>query len=779
MRCYRALVLCLALSAGASRAVAQSDEPFDKPPPAAKPVVDTFRRDIQPFVQKYCVGCHGSKKPSGGLDLTAFKDTAGVVKERDTWETIKERLSAREMPPKNKQQPQPHETKIVVSWVDTELARAAAAVPKSPGRVTLRRLNRDEYNRTIRDLVGIDFRPADDFPTDDVGHGFDNIGDVLSLPPILLEKYLNAAENIVNRVFAGEPVPPTAKKIEVSELHTSAANTELIDVRFEKARWLASAGDVFAKYQVPRDGEVIFRIRLAPRNIKEKESLRLAFRVDDREVRTLPFRSQNNNPNILETRVTVTAGLHRFGVALLNPEDSDKPIRERRGIAVSWVEVIDPPLPPTRHAYGRIMIGNAQDESNARARQILAQFSTRAWRRPVTRAETDRLVQLFAAAKSSGEPFERAVAVAMQAVLVSPNFLFRVEPNRSADRDDHSYPLNNWEIASRLSYFLWSTMPDDELFKLAEQGKLTDPLVRAAQVQRMLKDAKSYALAENFAGQWLNLRLLATVQPARRDYPGFDEALRVAMRKETELFFHALLTENRSVLDILSADFTYLNERLARHYGIGDVRGDQFRRVQLPDASRGGVLTQASILTLTSNPTRTSPVKRGKWILENILGAPPPPPPPDVPDLEETKEAAAKGTMRERMEQHRANPNCATCHERMDTLGFGFENFDGIGVWRSKDGRFTIDPAGVMPDGKKFASPTELKKILKETKAAEFRRCLAEKLLTYALGRGAEPADRPAIDAICRTVAADGNRMQRLVLEIVQSDAFVRRTVKK
>ena len=770
------LVLALPFLAGCV------EEP-DKPAPAekapAKPQADTYARDVQPFLQKYCITCHNAKKQAGGIDFTEFKDTASVVAERETWETARNRLAAREMPPKDARQPAADESAKIVAWIDREMARAIAAMPKSPGRVTLRRLNRDEYNRTIRDLVGIDFHPADDFPTDDVGHGFDNIGDVLSLPPILLEKYLNAAERIVQRIFDGEPVAPQTTKFGTNELKTTAKETEIIDVRFEKAHWLAVKGSVYAEYDVPRDGEVTFRVRVAPRNLKERDAVRLSFQVDDKEIRSMPFRSQNNNPNILETVATVKAGRHRFGVALVNPEDGDKPLRERKGVAVSGVVVIDPPLSPIRAAYDRILFGDAKDESRERARRILAEFSKRAWRRPVTRAEVERLLKLFDTARQNKESFERSVGVSLQAILVSPHFLFRVEPNRAPDRDDGSYPLNDWEIASRLSYFLWSSMPDDELFRLAEKGRLSDPAVRAAQVERMLKDPKAYALAENFAGQWLNLRVLATIQPARRDFPGFDEALRVAMRKETEMFFHAVLSENRSVLDFLDADFTFVNERLAKHYEIKGVEGQEFRRVKLGDANRGGVLTHASVLTLTSNPTRTSPVKRGKWILENILGTPPPPPPPNVPDLEESKEALAKGSLRERMEQHRANPNCATCHERMDTLGFGFENFDAIGGWRSKDGKFNIDASGTLPDGKKFSGPAELKKILKDSKAAEFRRCLTEKMLTYALGRGTELSDRATIETISQAVAADGNRLKRLVLEIVQSDAFLRRTVKK
>jgi hypothetical protein len=427
-------------------------------------------------------------------------------------------------------------------------------------------------------------------------------------------------------------------------------------------------------------------------------------------------------------------------------------------------------------SYFRIMIGQKDVQSRERAREILNAFAKKAWRRPVTRNEIDRLLKLYDLGQKQGESFDKSVELAIQAALVSPHFLFRVEADRPADRPDNSYPLNDWEIASRLSYFLWSTMPDDELFRLAEQGKLRDPAVREAQVRRMLKDPKSFALVEDFADQWLNLRLLQTVQPSKSEYPNYDQALNAAMRKETELFFDCIMREDRSILEFLDADYTFLNERLAKHYGISGVTGEQFRKVKLTDRNRGGVLTQASVLTLTSNPTRTSPVKRGKWILENMLAAPPPNPPPGVPDLKEG-ETALTGSLRQRMEQHRANPNCATCHQKMDPLGFGFENFDGIGAWRTKDGKFPIDASGELPSGQKFNGPAELKSILK-SKDEQFRKCLAEKMLTFALGRGLESADKAAVAAISRAVAADGNRFSRVVVEIVQSDAFLRRVRK-
>jgi mono/diheme cytochrome c family protein len=743
----------------------------------AKPQADSFATHVRPIVAKYCVGCHGEKKQSGELNLEKFGDAGAVVKDHETWETVKQRLQRKEMPPKNKPQPTEAERKTVIAWIDAELTRAGNAIPASPGRVTLRRLNRDEYNRTIHDLTGVTINPADEFPSDDVGHGFDNIGDVLSMPPILLEKYLNAAEKVVQRIFEEPPPLPEPRRIPAKELEATV-KTELIPLRFTEGRSLNAAGSIFTNYSVPRDGELAFRVRLVARYNGE-EPTRVAFRIDGKDIRTQPIRVQPNNQIVVEAKVKTAAGNHRLALALANPNDDKVAEKERRGFSVVWFEVVDPPEPPKRPAaYAKVMIGSPSDEGRIRARRILSQFAFHAYRRPPSDEEINRLVKLFEMARQQSEDFDKAVGVALQAVLVSPHFLFRVEPDRKPDRPDGSYALSDWEIASRMSYFLWSSMPDEELFRLAQQGKLRDPAVREAQVRRMLKDPRISALVESFGGQWLNLRNLQTVQPARRDFPAWDEALRSAMRTETELFFQAIIQEDRSILDFLDADFTFVNEKLAPIYGISGVQGKEFRRVKLTDRNRGGVLTQASVLTVTSNPTRTSPVKRGKWILDNILGTPPPPPPPDVPELKEDKESVLKGSLRERMQQHRANPSCATCHERMDVLGFGFENFDAIGAWRTQDGSFKIDSSGTLPDGTSFLSTAELKQILMK-QDEPFRRCLTEKLLTYALGRGVEAGDRPALAAIAKAVADDGNRFNRMVLEIVQSEPFLRRTVKK
>jgi mono/diheme cytochrome c family protein len=743
----------------------------------AQSAPDAFAKTIQPFVAKYCISCHGAKKQSGELNLEIAKDVTAIANNLAGWEEVKKRLVAREMPPKNKPQPTEAERTAFLASLDAELTKAAG--PPNPGRVTLRRLNRDEYNRTIRDLTGVSFRPADDFPSDDVGHGFDNIGDVLSMPPIMLEKYLAAADQILQRVFDGEVQTPVIRKVAAKDLQ-STVKGELITLRNgESARTLAIAGEIHATVQISRPGELIFRPKLygrPPNRDAGANPVRVSIRVDGKEIRTQSVRFPT--PTLVEAKVKVNAGSHRLSVALLNPSEKDTPREQQRVLGIAAFEYEEPPEPNRPTTGHRKIMGDDTTQTRDRAKAIIGTFAKRAYRRPVTGHEIERLLKLYDTARDQNDSFEAGVRLALQAVLVSPHFLFRVEVNRPADRADGSYALNDWEFASRLSYFLWSTMPDDELFALAERGELAKPAVRKAQTLRMLRDPRAYALAENFADQWLNTRILQTVQPSRRDYPEWDELLRKAMMKETEMFFDGIRREDRSILEFIDANYTYLNDRLARHYGIADVRGSEFRKITLTDRNRGGVITQASVLTVTSNPTRTSPVKRGKWILENLFNDPPPPPDPNAGMLPDDSGKPLSGTLRQRMEQHRANPNCATCHVKMDQLGFGLENFDPIGKWRTKDGSHSIDSAGVLPDKRSFSGPGELKKILLAD-AEPFRRCLTEKMLTYALGRGLTPSDRSAVHAISKAVEIEENRFSALVLGIVESDAFRRRVQKK
>jgi hypothetical protein len=527
-------------------------------------------------------------------------------------------------------------------------------------RVTVRRLNRTEYNNTIRDLIGLDLRPADDFPDDDTGHGFDNNADVLALPPILLEKYLAAAERVIDAAFRDDSA---------------------------RRRLLNPPPDV---------------VPLAFRNI------------------TLPERDHVRNRLVLSK------------------------------------DDLPPPDPV--------------EEERQRAYPILMAFADRAYRRPATHDEVNRLLRFVEDALRNGEKTEDGIRVAFQAVLCSPSFLFRIESGSEADRGR----VNDFELAVRLSYFLWSSCPDEELFAHATRGTLRQGNNLIRQVRRMLAAPKSRALAEIFAGQWLQTRGLRDFRPDPALFPDFDESLRTAMIRETELFFGAVVREDRSVLDFLDGDFTFVNERLAKHYKLVGVRGDEFRRVSLVGTPRRGVTTQAGVLAVTSNPTCTSPVKRGRWVLDNILGTPPPGPPPGVEQLKEANEANG-ATLRQRMERHRTNANCASCHAAMDPLGFGLESFDATGALRTHDGGLPIDDAGALPDGRSFNGADGLRAVLLERREA-FARCLTQKMLTYALGRGPERGDRWAVTDIARKLADNEYRFSALVLAIVHSDPFQTRT---
>jgi hypothetical protein len=736
-------------------------------------------------LKRFCIDCHGGKKPKADLNLSVFDGEESVLRGRKVWTRVKEYVEAGEMPPEGKPQPGQEAIDRFTGWVKAALAKVDCSSQSNPGRVTIRRLNRAEYNNTIRDLVGVDFRPADDFPSDDVGYGFDNIGDVLTLPPILFEKYLEAAEKIAETAImagaSGANVP--VKSWEAERLPDSEGG----QVHPSGGRILCSQGAVTLDHTLSVDGEYVVRVRSFGQQAGP-DPVRVALQVDGRTSRTVVVKAVEGDAQADELRARFRAGRHTFGVAFLNDyynEDDPDPTNRDRNLVVESIEIQGPyptkdvPLP---EPHRRIIFKTPTREDRSEvAREVVERFATRAFRRPVTPGEVARLVKFVDLALENGDSFERGVQLAVQAVLVSPQFLFRVELDLRPQRQGRQpakpadAPLiSEFELASRLSYFLWSSMPDDELFDLAHGGKLREGDNLERQVQRMLRDPKARALVDNFAAQWLQIRNLKTVNPDRALFPAFDDALRSAMMAETELFVGAVIQDDRSVLDLIDADFTFVNERLARHYGLPDVRGDHFRKVSLQGTARGGLLTQASILTVTSNPTRTSPVKRGKWILEQILGTPPPPPPPDVPELKDDRNGPLTGTLRQRMEQHRANPACASCHARMDPLGFGFENFDAIGAWRDKDGLARVDPSGVLPSGQSFQGPLELKAILK-ARDREFAHCLAEKLLTYAIGRGVEYYDACAVDKVVDEAASQGFRFSRLVLAIVRSDPFQKR----
>jgi hypothetical protein len=732
----------------------------------------TFVKDVLPLAKKYCGSCHGTAQEIAGINVAAYKDEAAVVKGRMVWSKIAAAVKAKHMPPKNAAQPSDKEREILAGWVETKLAQADCGV-KDPGRVTMRRLNRAEYNNTVRDLFGIDLRPADEFPSDDVGYGFDNIGDVLSISPILMEKYLNAADKIVSAAIV-TPDPPS-RRFEGEQMPKETQGDGVIKDFY---RLLFSNGEVRAELDFPKDGEYILRARAFQQKGGD-EAAKLSFKVDGKEVQALDVEALEDAPKTYEVKFKTTKGKHLVAAAFTNDFFERRgPRGGDRNLGVDFIEVVGPldagpgVLPDShRRLFGTRPAGITDADY---ARRIFAFFASRAYRRPATKLEVDRLVAIVGEVQKGGDSFERGVQLAVEAALVSPHFLFRVELDPKPNDASASRLVNDYELASRLSYFLWSSMPDDELFALARKGQLKDPKILQAQAARMLKDPRSEALIDNFAMQWLTLRNLQTVSPDPKLFPGFNEQLRKDMLTETRMFVSEVIRQDRSVLEFLDGKFTYLNERLAKHYGVPGVTGEEFKRVPLiGNKERGGLLTQGSILTVTSNPTRTSPVKRGKWVLDQLLGTPPPPPPPDVPELE-GQGAKLTGTLRQRMEQHRVDPGCNSCHQRLDPLGFGLENFDAVGAWRAQDGGSPVDATGELPGGEKFNGPLELIQILKKQKEP-FAKNLVSQLLTYALGRGLEHYDQCHVTDMTLAVGKKGYKFSAMVTEVVSSDPFRKR----
>ena len=717
----------------------------------AKP--STYQKDILPFLKTHCFGCHGAGKgkPRADLSFAKFTDDASVVADRKLWDTVRQMLQSREMPPKERPQPKAEEIDAVTDAIQAVFDRADATAKPNAGRVTMRRLNRTEYNNTIRDLVGVTFQPADDFPADDVGYGFDNIGDVLTVSPLLLEKYLSAAEAILDEAIVIADLPKLTKQ-KFDSLRTGST---------------ATAGEL-GKVVSFEAGE--YRVRLTVGGERAgAEPLKVMLRVLGEDVKPFDVTATADKPEVVEVKLRVKPGTGRVGVALLNPDPDKKRVLHLKGVEVEGP--FDPPPLEYPEVHKRLMAHTPGLPPREAAREIVTRFATRAFRRPVKADEVEKCLSLYDAAEKKGQRFEVRVRAALYRVLVSPHFIFRVELDPPDLPPGTTYQIGEYELASRLSYFLWNSMPDDELFSLAGQGKLRQNL--ESQVRRMVKDPKSKSFLHGFAEQWLTLRKLDLASPEPRLFPTFTSELREAMLQESLLFFEAVVRDDRPIPDLLDADFTFVNEELARHYGIDGVKGSEFVRVKAP-ANRGGMLTHAGILTLASNATRTSPVKRGKFVLDQLLNTPPPPPPPDVPELEDQKEL--KGTLRQQMEQHRANAVCASCHQRMDPIGFAFENFDAVGAWRDKDaGGGEIDASGVLPDGRKFDGPGGLKKLMRADKAA-FVRCVAEKVLTYALGRGLEDYDRRAVNAVVQATNKADDRFSVLLTEIINSDPFQKRT---
>jgi len=805
----------------------QAANPQQSPSPVASPAAQ-YRQ----ILSRYCVTCHNERLKTAELMLDKA-NLENVSAGAEVWEKVITKLRGNAMPPPGAPRPDQSFYESFPAYLETEIDRAAFA-RLNPGRPTAHRLNRAEYANAIHELLNLEIDAESLLPTDDTGYGFDNNGDVLSVSPTLLERYLSAARKI-SRMAIGDPaLRASMEKYEVPyELKQ--------DGRMSEALPLGSRGGAVIRHYFPADGEYVLRIRLSRTGDRANGdggrirgvNLRrhLDVRLDGARVQLFPVGGERFGKSTqagafgigglfqadpkqleyetygadagLEVRFAATTGPHRVGISFL-VEDRSEPEGVNTGTGGGSREpgvdsvVIRGPFdakglgesPSRRRIFvcypsaggesgslvKRAALKTGDDEETC-ARKILSALARRAYRRPVTEQDVARLLGIYKQARSGGG-FEEGIRVALQRILVGPKFLFRVEEDPSNLPAGSVYRISDVELASRLSFFLWSTIPDEELLSLAERGKLKDPVVLQQQVRRMLRDSRSAAFISNFFGQWLQLRRITELSPDVEEFPNFDENLRQAFQRETELFLESMVREDHPLKELLDADYTFVNERLAQHYGIPDVYGSSFRRVTVTDVNRRGLLGHGSILSLTSYPLRTSVVLRGVWLLTNILATPPPAPPANVPNLKERGEDGGIVSVRQQMEIHRKNPVCASCHLRMDPLGFALENFDAIGKWRNTEGseNTPIDSSGTLPDGTRIQGPGDLRKVLL-AKSNQFATAVAERLFTYALGRGAEYYDQPFVRKIRRQAAPD-YRWSSLILAVVKSEPFqMRRTL--
>jgi cytochrome c551/c552 len=736
---------------------------------------------------QYCVTCHNAQLKTGGLVLDPAA-ASHASSDPETWEKVIRKLRARAMPPAGMPRPSEAVYDSTASFLETDLDRAAAAKP-NPGKLPpVHRLTRTEYQNAIRDLLALDALPKEMeysllLPADNTSSGFDNISDLLFVSPTIMERYLDAAAKI-SRLAVGDPAQP----LMVNIYRISPEQPQ--DARVEELP-LGTRGGIAIKSDFPLDGDYNIRVETGG---TARDTHQLEISVDGERVELVPVGGGGGGrggrgrggaaTKPPEFRVKIKAGERLIGVDFIERSEArdEAVLRPRMRSAGTLPSIARVTISGPYNAAGpgetpsrrRIFSCHptAPTEEAGCAKQILSTLARRAYRRPVTSADLDRLMPFYKEGyKEAG--FERGVEEALERILVSPNFLFRVERDPPGLAKGAPYRIGDLDLASRLSFFLWSSTPDDELVNAAQAGKLKDPAILEQQVRRMLADPRSESLVTNFAEQWLFLRDIEAKQPDEVLFPTFDENLRSAFRRETELFLDSVLRENRSVLDLLDANYTFVNERLAKHYGIPNIEGSDFRRVILPEGSpRGGLLGQGSVLTITSYSNRTSPVLRGKWVLENLLDAPPPPPPPDVPALKtEASEPGKTLSMRAAMTQHRANPACAGCHARMDPIGFALENFDAIGHWRDRDNENAIDASGVLPDGTKFDGLAGLKKALLR-RPDEFVSTVAGKLMMYAIGRNLQYYDEPAVRAAVEEASKQNYSFASLVLGVVKSTPF-------
>ena len=768
------------------------------------------------LLNRYCVTCHNERLRTAELTLDTA-DISRVPEGSEIWEKVVRKLRTEAMPPAGMPRPEPAAADALATYLETELDQAAAEQP-DPGELpAFHRLNRAEYANAIRDLLAVEIDAATLLPADDSGRGFDNLAALLSVSPLLTERYMTVA-NRISKLAIGDPAADAVSEIyRVSEFL-------LQNERMSEDLPFGSRGGIVARHNFPADGEYELRVRLQRngdgyvRGLLNGPHL-LDARLNGSRIELFTIESArghgrsgplwtHNGPDHrgdtepyeysadqnLVVRFPAQAGSGMVGVAFLQDPSESEGMLLPQPLYIDYVDYKggDPDYPGARIAVESITITGPYDpqgisdtpsrskvfvchpdqgdEEEACARAILSSLARRAYRRPVTNEDIEPLLHVYRLARAD-EGFEPSIGTALQRILISPQFLFRIASDPPGIAPATAFRISDVELASRLSFFFWSSIPDEELLDLAEQGRLSDPVVLEQQVRRMLADARSQSLVDNFAGQWLFLRNVEAVSPDPRLYPEFNDNLRAAFRSETELFFESNFREDRPLAELLTADYTFVNERLARHYGIPNVYGDHFRRVPVTDENRQGLLGHGSILTVTSRANRTAPVLRGKWVLDNVLGTPPPPPPPDVPALEESGEDIANLTMRQRMEQHRANPVCASCHSRMDPIGFALDNFNPIGQWRTSENGVPINASGALADGTEFNGPEELRNILL-VRPEQFAMTVTEKLLTYAVGRDVGAHDMPAIRQILREAEPSEYRWSSLLVGIAKSTPF-------
>ncbi len=746
-------------------------------------VAESAALSHQAVVDTFCVTCHKESLRTAEFRLDAL-DLDNPERNPAVWEKVIHKLRTREMPPEPMSRPDDPTYRALIAYLETALDQSAAARP-NPGRPGVHRLNRSQYANAVRDLLALEFDSASLLPADDSGYGFDNIGDVLTVSPLLLERYLSAAGKI-SRLAIGDPdISPTSTEYPVppATVQTEREHGDLP---------IGSRGGIAIRHHFPLDAEYVIKVRAQRAKNGQilglSERRQIDIRVDGARIQlfSLGGPGEADTENIpgrdsvgelddhLEVRVLLEAGPHLVAATFLKDTVKPEGVLDIIGDqaffeGVGSISIAGPygaTGPGDTPSRRRILVCRPSGPLNeeACARQIVTTLARRAYRRPIHEEEIPSLLIPYEAARNQGG-FEGGIRMALERILVSPDFLFRVEVDPQETPSGSAYRISDVELASRLSFFLWSSIPDDRLLSLAERGQLSEPGILASEVERMLADPRAHTLVTNFVGQWLYLRNIERVLPDPVAFPSFDENLRTALGRETELFFQSMLGEDRSILDLLRADYTFLNERLARHYEIPGIYGSNFRRVTLAQEQRRGLLGQGSILTVTSYPNRTSPTLRGKWLLENILGSPPPPPPADIPFLKEDQDVRTL-SMRQRIEMHQASPTCSSCHSRMDPLGYALESFDGLGRWR--DG---IDTSGILPDGTEIDGPIGLKEVLLG-KQDQFVMTVTERLLTYALGRGVEFYDMPAIRTIVRDAASSDYRWSSVIMGIINSKPF-------